>query len=330
MFEFYFFFQIKTHNWGPAPLLLGIFAANIMLTHFFDSRQLVSTRELYQLSVLPPFHPWKPRLLLFRSSSNCVQPGRLSEPPPGLLLLLLPSFLSPLWHPGAGLWWSLLLFQSFQSLSLCTLGCLVMYISTVAASSTHTDKHTLRHPHFCLPHQRNHCRVQKSRVLSWVCHSRCWVGDFSRELYYVLAGTETYLCTPESALAWLDHCRGVGGWRVVVRLQKQAWPSSGRKEEAWSVPLWSDVRKYWEAAPEGSLKTRQEWWEEGGTWPASGAREEPVDLFSHIHNMTRQREGYDSRDFRDQEKEVGMWAKKESYSKIHIPSLEILSFLAWV
>lgn len=109
------------------------------------------------------------------------------------------------------------------------------------------------------------------------CHSQCWVVVFIRELHNVHVGTDTHCFTPELALAWSDPWRGR---TVVVWLQKQVYQAFGRREKVRCILLWSYGRKYWEAAPEGSLKT--------GKGPQGPQRSLNARLFSHIHNMTEQ------------------------------------------
>lgn len=80
------------------------------------------------------------------------------HPPPSFLSPPLTSWNHSLMIPACI--WILLI-------SLCTWGCLVMYISSnpsLAAASMHTDKYALRHTCILFP-QRNHSRVQTSHVL---------------------------------------------------------------------------------------------------------------------------------------------------------------------
>lgn len=79
--------------------------------------RLEAVREYLKLSGLPPFHPWRARLF-FRSSSHCVQPWRLSESPPALLLLssLFPFTPSDILEPlfdGLCLYLSLAYFSAY-------------------------------------------------------------------------------------------------------------------------------------------------------------------------------------------------------------------------
>lgn len=128
-----------------------------------------------------------------------------------------------------------------------------MYIS-VPCCRLHTQRQigTQTHSFSFILLQRNHCRVQTSHGYSKrVSQSVLTIAVFITPLYNVGVGTKTHPWTPESALAWLDHCRGK---RVAVWLQNKRAPR--RKKKVWCIPLWSDVRKYWRAAPVKGMKTK--------------------------------------------------------------------------
>lgn len=147
-----------------------------MLTHLLMI--LEAAREYLKLTALPSFHPWKARLF-FRSSSHCVQPWRLSETLPALLLLfsLFPFTPSDILEPlfdGLCFYLNLAYFSAYLRMFRY-----VYFYQSVPCCRLRTyRRNALRHTYFCFLSQRNRCRVQKSHVLS-VCHSQCRVRDFN-------------------------------------------------------------------------------------------------------------------------------------------------------
>ena len=98
-------------------------------------------------------------------------------------------------------------------ISLCTWGCLVMYISSslslAAAASAHTRGQICTQDTCTFVFSLKEITAGRRHPASsfGVCHSQRWVAVFIGELHNVRAGTETHCCAPEPALARLDHCR---------------------------------------------------------------------------------------------------------------------------
>lgn len=233
-----------------------------MLTHFLDWRHCVNNWKLSWLSALPPFHPWKASLLLFRSSPAVCNQGGFQKPlqPSSPSFPFTPSDILEQLFDGPCLYLNL----AYLSMYLRMFSYVYFYQS-VPRWCLRTHAHTNMHLDTCtfvLP-QRNHCRVQTSHVLSQSVSQPVLSSSFHQ-------GTAQCTCccwNPQLhhsvSITPIRSLPGGGGWRCGSKNKRI--PGSGRKEKVWRIPLWSDVRKYWEAAREGSLKTRQERWEE--RWP---------------------------------------------------------------
>lgn len=223
-----------------------------MLTHSLDLRQCVNTWELSWLQRCHPFILER-QVSLFSGQALAVCSQGGFQPLSSSLLPFTPSdILEPLFD-GPCLYLNIAYFSVYLRMFSY-----VYFFQSVPCCRLHTQRQIGTQTHivfflfFSFKEITAGCR--HPMVSLGVCHSQYWLAVFIRELYNVRVGAETHPCTPESASAWLDHCRGK---RVAVWLQKQAYPGSGREEKVRCIPLWSDVRKYWDAAPEKVLKTRR-------------------------------------------------------------------------
>lgn len=106
-------------------------------------------------------------------------------------------------------------------ISLCTLGCLVMYISNTCTSlASRTQTKIYQDNLTCVfTLKENPAGCLKSHVLSSSESHLVW-RDFSK----MDCGLHWKKHTHTFRWAWLDHS---WGWRLAVQLQKQACPSCG-------------------------------------------------------------------------------------------------------
>lgn len=218
-------FLIKTHDWRQTLLLptASTFAANTMLTHSWDWRQCVNTWELSWLNVTTLFLLERQvSFFLGQAFAVCSQGG--FQPTSFSLFPFTPSdILEPLFD-GLCLYFNIAYFSVYLRMFSY-----VYFLQSVPCCRLHTqtNRHSDTHSFSFILLQRNHCRVQTSHGLSRrVSQSVLTIAVFITPLYNVGVGTKTYPWTPESALAWLDHCRGK---RVAVQLQKQVHPGERRR-----------------------------------------------------------------------------------------------------